>query len=66
MNYYPKMFNGSFLNDSVLMFKDEYSNLVHASIHNQGLNKKVWVKNITFVSLFLFLFLLFLILLNFK
>ena len=52
MNYYPKSFNGSFLTDDVLIYKDEYNNLIHATIDNQTLDKKIWVKNISFVGIF--------------
>lgn len=50
MNYYPKTFNGSFLKDNVLIYKDEFNNLIQATIDNQTLNKDIWVKNISFVS----------------
>ena len=51
MNYYPKFLNATFLTDDVLIYKDEFNNLIHATIENQTLNQKIWVKNISFVSL---------------
>lgn len=50
MHFYPRHLNASFLSDNVLIYKDEYNNIIHATIDNQTLDKKIWVKNISFVS----------------
>lgn len=52
MNYYPKYLNATFLTDDVLIYKDEFNNLMRATINNQTLDKSIWVKNISFVSEF--------------
>lgn len=52
MNYYPRYLNATFLTDDVLIYKDEYNNLIRATIDNQTLDKSIWVKNISFVSEF--------------
>ena len=50
MNYYPKYLNATFLTDDTLIYKDEFNNLIRATINNQTLDKRIWVKNISFVS----------------
>lgn len=54
MNFYPKAFNGSFLNDTTLMFKDEFHNLVTFQIGDKDFNRRILVKNITFVRFLIF------------